>query len=78
MVRFGVNKDKIKTGFLCAMPSFLYGFAQAFDLFGDFVSYNESHTVNEADAEAIYSDWKMVGNDIRSAMSEVEKDIHVL
>jgi len=51
------------------LPTFLKGFASAFDITGqtlfDFPDFN---TGFQRDAEAIRGDWRRVGNDIRAAM----------
>ena len=54
----------LRTDFLYARPSWLSGLARVLDLFGVFDSYNESRNPREADARAMYSDWRIVGQDI--------------
>lgn len=58
----------MRTDFLFAQPSGLYGVARLFDFAGTFDRYNESSTPEEADARAMYSDWRMVGEDLLAAM----------
>ncbi|MHB1701680.1 MAG: hypothetical protein ACYCSN_16435 [Acidobacteriaceae bacterium] len=53
-----------QSDFLFAQPSFASGAARTFDLWGEFDSYNVSETAAEADANAIASDWLVVGQDI--------------
>lgn len=72
-----VSRDKVKTGVLFATPSFWVGIAQTFDFFGDFIVYNESRTPEEADAKALYNDWKMIGDDIQSSMTDVAAQFNV-
>ena len=60
----------LRTDFLFATPSFLSGMARVLDLFGVFDSYNESRSVREADARALYSDWSMVAHDLKNAASQ--------
>ncbi len=56
------------TDFLYASPSFWGGAAQIID-FGDTLTvYNRSASPNEADARALWSDWMLVGMDIRAAI----------
>ena len=59
--------NRLQTDFLFARPSFLSGVARILDLFGVFDSYNLSRTPEEADARAMYSDWRIVGQDIFDA-----------
>jgi hypothetical protein len=44
--------------------SFLLGAARTFDLWGHLDVYNYSRTPDEADAIALYSDWRVVGEDL--------------
>ena len=57
------------------MPSFLSGAARSLDLYCLFDSYNSSSTEREADCRAILSDWRVVGQDILSAMREFERSL---
>lgn len=54
--------------FLFAMPSRLSGVARTLDLGATFDSYNESRTPNEADARALFGDWRAVGRSLLQAM----------
>ena len=56
------------TTFLFAIPTFLSGFARLLDLGGFYNLYNESQDENVADARALYSDFRMVGQDLQHAM----------
>lgn len=67
-----VDMDRVRTDFLFAQPSFLSGFARLLDLFGLFDSYNESRSPKEADAKAMYADWRITGQDIFDAAIEFE------
>ena len=58
----------METTFLFASPSFLSGVARVLDLWCQLDNYNESKTVEEADAIALYSDFRMVGQDLQEAM----------
>ena len=60
-----------QTDFLFARPSFIGGMASVLDLGVTLVTYNESKTTEEADTLAIKTDWKITGDDIRSAMNSV-------
>lgn len=58
----------VRSDFLFATPSFWSGVARLFDFFGQFDFYNVSRTPEEADCRAIYSDWRVTGQDLRHAM----------
>ena len=53
----------MRTDYLFAMPSVWSGAARVFDLFGVFDTYNDSASHDVADARAIYSDWRITGQD---------------
>ncbi len=53
---------------LFSMPSAWYGLARLLDLGGNFDSYNERPAPAEADAVALYSDWRAVGQDLSAAI----------
>ena len=59
--------NKSRSTFLFSTPSFASGVARALDLYGLYDRYNYSSTEQEADCKAIWSDWSVVGQDIRSA-----------
>ncbi|HRV71642.1 MAG TPA: hypothetical protein P5541_06360 [Thermovirgaceae bacterium] len=59
---------------LFAMPGFFGGMASALDMGNTLTIFNESCTPEEADAMAIRSDWKIVGQDLRSAMQVVDDE----
>ena len=61
------------TDFLFAQPSFLGGMASTLDIGATLTVYNESRSPAEADAKALASDWHMVGEDIKGALSDFEK-----
>ena len=65
----------MRTDYLFAMPSFLTGVARLLDLSGRFDVYNDSSDEAIADARAIYSDWRMVGQDLAGAMTVVERQV---
>ncbi len=58
---------------LFAQPSFLSGAARVLDLGGTFDEYNSSDTPEEADARALWGDWKVVGENLGIAIEEVTK-----
>lgn len=69
----GEKKD-LRTDFLFALPSFLSGVGRICDLWGVFDSYNTSSTQGEADTWALYSDWRITGQDLRDAMIDETLD----
>ena len=56
--------------YLFYRPSFFSGLARTLDLFGLYDDYNISQSGEEADAKAIYSDWKAVGADLKEIISK--------
>lgn len=64
--------DRIQSDFLTAEPSFVSGAARLLDWWGTYDSYNRSRSGQEADARAMFSDWRMVGQDLADAMVEFE------
>ena len=59
----------MRTDFLFVSPSPWLGFARLLDIAGTFDRYNVSRTPEEADARAMYSDWRMVGEDLADAIN---------
>lgn len=64
----------IKTDFLLATMTRLTGAGNVFNLWGSFYDYNYSATPEEADARALFSDWAVVGDDIRTVLRSIDKD----
>ena len=58
----------MKTTFFFAIPTFFSGCARLLDLGGVYDFYNESQDESVADARALYSDFRMVGQDLQQAM----------
>lgn len=54
----------VRSDFLVAQPSTLSGIASLGDWFGQFHAYNMSATPAQADNLALYSDWRVIGNDL--------------
>jgi hypothetical protein len=63
-----------KTDFLVPASSFLVGVGSLLNIAGNYFEYNHSSTTSQADLRALSSDWAIVGQDIRHAMSEVDKE----
>jgi hypothetical protein len=53
--------------YLFSRASALTGAARLFDFWGQFDAYNRSLTGAEADAKALYSDWRTVGEHLWEA-----------
>ena len=68
-----MNKRYIGTDSLFVTPTFLSGAARVLDLGGTFDEYNGNTTPDEADAEALWSDWAVIGEDMQLAIEEVTK-----
>ncbi len=67
----------VSSDFLVAQPCWAYGVGRFFDWGGYFDSYNRSANEAEADARALYSDWRIIGQDIMSAMQSHASEMHV-
>jgi hypothetical protein len=61
-------------GLLYAAPSFLEGVARSLDIGDTLTEYNDSESGSAADLQALRSDWLAIGNDLRKAMTQFEKD----
>lgn len=59
---------RMRTTFLFPKPSFLSGFASILDISGNLGPYNHSRTGEEADTRALYSDYRMIFQDIEDTM----------
>ena len=67
--------NKITTDFLFARPSFSSGIARLFDFWGLYDLYNVSPSTVEADARAMYSDWRIVGQDLIIAKEQWQHEV---
>lgn len=63
---------KFKSDFLVASGSMASGAARLWDWGGTFDQYNISRTTQEADLNAMASDWSIVGDDIQDAILEFD------
>lgn len=61
----GKNK-KYRTDTLFIIPSFVIGMGSVLNIRGSYYLFNSSETSEQADAQALESDWGMVGQDIQS------------
>ncbi len=68
--------DDFQTDFLVPNSTLLTGLGSIVCVFGcEEFRYNISETPSQADAKALMSDWKIVGDDIVLALSRFEQDI---
>jgi hypothetical protein len=63
----GDEERDVRADFLFARPSFWSGVGRILDLFGKFDTYNVSRSDEETDMRALYSDWRIVGQDLRDS-----------
>ncbi len=67
------------SSYLYARPSFIEGIARIFDVNNTLQVYNTSLNSEQADYLALLSDWCVVGDDLRNAMTnyrEIESQIN--
>jgi hypothetical protein len=64
--------NKIQSDFLVAAPSFASGVGRLLDWYGLYDCYNVSANGQQADAKAMFADWRLVGEDMNDAMREFE------
>lgn len=64
----------MRPDFLFATPSWLSGAARTLDLTGQFDDYNDSPTVEMADAKALFVDWRIVGESLVSALRAFRRE----
>lgn len=67
------NNGNMTTSRLYIKPSFLRGMGSIGNLSGSLL-YKKYQTPQEADTEAIKSDWEMVGSDLKWAIEEYGKE----
>jgi hypothetical protein len=58
----------MRPDFLVATPSWLSGAGRVLDLGGQFDEYNDSPSIEAADAKALFSDWRSIGESIMSVL----------
>jgi hypothetical protein len=58
-----------RSDFLYASPSFLRGMGSVLSIAGNYYEYNASSTPEEADAKALFSDFAMIGEDLREVIA---------
>jgi len=65
--------DEIHSNYLFARPSFVEGMARMMDVSNSLNTYNQSRNGPEADARAIYEDWKALGHDVRVSLEQLRQ-----
>lgn len=63
---------KKKTDLLFVKRSFWTGFSSILDISASDKKFNKSKTALQADCNALYSDWEMVGEDIYEALDNIK------
>lgn len=72
-----MNKGKeYRTDFLFATPDYLIGAGSVFNIAGNYFEFNTSATGEIADQNALESDWGVVGQDLKGAISEYELQLN--
>lgn len=73
-----IEMNKKRTGyssdFLLPNNNFWVGFGSVLNLAGSYFEYNISKTEEEADAKALASDWKNVGDDIKDSVRILKEE----
>lgn len=72
------DPDDVRTSFLFVEPSAISGAGRIFDLWGGSDLYSFSASEEEADARAMYADWRMTGQDIRNATVSCAKELDLI
>lgn len=65
-----MNDTEKRTDFLFPKRSFWTGFSSIFSISGTPKKFNSSRNGKIADSKAIRSDWEMVGQDFKKAISD--------
>jgi hypothetical protein len=61
------KSKKYRTNILFVMPSFVMGMGSVLNISGNYYSFNYSESGEQADAQALESDWGMIGQDIQNS-----------
>lgn len=64
----------MRPDFLVATPTWLSGSARLLDLAGHFDEYNDSQSIEAADAKALFCDWRLIGDAILDAMNGFRRE----
>ena len=67
--------DHLEKNYGIRRPSLMSGVMSVLDIFSNFISPPKpQQSPEEIDREALLSDWKRVGDDLRAAMKQYERD----
>ncbi len=69
-----INLDELQSDYLFARPSLIEGVGRIVDLPNSLNTYNYARNGAEADARAIYQDWKALGHDLRVALEQLRSE----
>lgn len=67
-----MDPKAVRSDFLIVQPSGFHGMARTFDLAGEYDLYNISGTPPQADANALFADFVVIGEDLRVAMEDCD------
>lgn len=67
-------ENELQSDYLFARPSFIEGVGRLVDLSNSLNVYNYARDGAEADARAIYQDWKALGHDVRVALEQLRSE----
>lgn len=68
-----MSTDGRYAGLLYANPSFTEGMARILDFGDTLTEYNYSRSAEEADANAIRSDWRAIADDLERSIAEIRE-----
>ena len=71
------DNEIFKSDFLFSTPGFLQGMGTVLNVGGNYFSFNYSQSPSLADAKALGNDWRMVGQDIRLAMHQIQNQLRI-
>lgn len=66
--------DELQSDYLFARPSFVEGVARMLDVSSSMNTYNTFPTGDEADARAVYQDWRALAHDVRVALEQLRSE----
>jgi hypothetical protein len=67
------KKKKYRSDFLFPNSTFLIGMGSVFNIAGNYFEYNYSNSEEEADINALKSDWGIIGQDMFAVMNCTSK-----
>ncbi len=67
----------MSSDFLFARPSWISGVGRVIDLWACFEDFNDSPTNEAADERGLYSDWRMIGEELARAIEQEQERVNV-